>query len=103
MYNIFEDLDKQIPGVKVRWINRVRHSHFYDFYSALAMVGIESRTYQPYKEEIYKICNSRREKFIAFLMLNCPLGGLTVKMYSKILTLWRILTRKVAFVRKTNY
>lgn len=103
MYNIFEDLDKQIPGVKEKWIHRVRHSHFYDFTMSLSDIGKDPETYRPYKEEILKICNNKKERFMANLLLQFPLGGLTPWLYSKIVSITRILRKRVILERKVEF
>ncbi len=103
MYNIFEDLDKLIPGLKEKWIHRTRHTHFYDFKMSLADIGRDTETYRPYKAEILNICANRRERFLAKVLLTFPLGGLTSRIYVRILKYWRLFRKKYSLIRKVDF
>ncbi len=103
MYNIFNDLDKKIPGVKEIWAHRIRHTHFYDFHLLLNDLARDRGLYRQYRDNINEICINRKEKFAVKLLLDLPWAKFVAYVYPKLLKLHRLLWHKYRFERRTDF
>lgn len=103
MYNIFNDMDKTIPGLKRQWNHRIRNTHFYDFHVMLNDIAKDRTLYRRYRDNIYDICVSRLERLMVRILLDFPVAKLVSFSYPKFLKLYRILSNAYILHRRTEF
>lgn len=103
MFNIFSDLDHKIPGVKEKWAQRIRNTHFYDFYLMLNDIAGDRELYCKYRDNINEICVNRREKVIVKFLLDFPCAKIISLVYPKLLKIYRLFRLKYRPERKIDF
>lgn len=103
MFNIFNDLDKEISGVKEIWAHRIRHTHFYDFHLMLNDLACDRSLYRKYRNNINEICINRKERFVIEFLLDMPGAKIVAYVYPKLLKIYRLLRCKYRLERKTDF
>lgn len=103
MFNIFNDLDNEIPGVKEKWAHRIRRTHFYDFHLMLNCLSRDRDLYRQYRKNINEICINCSEKLTVRFLLDFPGAKLTSFLYPKLLKIYRLVRSKYRLERKIDF
>lgn len=91
MSNLFRDIDKSIPGVYDKWMERLHDERYYEMELMLSSVSNDREFYKTKKSEFYPHLTRSEQRFYNYWLWT-PLPGLSKKIYFSII---RRLKRKL--------